>query len=154
MSARQLCEIEMRGVWKMNSETLEHYPWCAGAQNMARPRSQRLIGPKCECRQHREAIEKSKVSFDAWLETEAGNGWLAQFPAFERDQANERCAHGVALNCKDCRIERLEDSEEMAWGIIANAYGGDWTLANKEWREATIRWRDKYFAALEQANEQ
>jgi len=39
---------------------IEHYPWCAHAQNMARPRSQRLIGPKCECAEHRKGIEAAK----------------------------------------------------------------------------------------------
>ncbi len=39
-------------------------------------------------------------------------------------------------------------SEELAWGLIANAYGGDWTLASPEWREAAERWRDNYHASL------
>jgi hypothetical protein len=37
---------------------------------------------------------------------------------------------------------------EMAWGIIANVSGGDWTRQSDEWREAAARWRDQYFAAL------
>lgn len=36
------------------------------------------------------------------------------------------------------------DNEEMAWTIIANAYGGDWSLASEEWRAAATRWRDAY----------
>lgn len=33
---------------------------------------------------------------------------------------------------------------EEAWGIIANAHGGDWSKASAEWREAAERWRDEY----------
>jgi len=28
---------------------------------------------------------------------------------------------------------RLRESEEAAWGIIANAHGGDWNSASKAW---------------------
>ena len=33
---------------------------------------------------------------------------------------------------------------ELAWGLIANAHGGNWDLATKEWRAAAIRWRDRF----------
>lgn len=33
---------------------------------------------------------------------------------------------------------------DLAWGIIANASGGDWDLQSPEWREAAERWRDRY----------
>ena len=33
---------------------------------------------------------------------------------------------------------------ELAWGIIANAYGSDWSLAHADWHGAAIRWRDNY----------
>lgn len=36
------------------------------------------------------------------------------------------------------------DLLEVAWGIIANANGGDWSKATDEWREAAERWRDEY----------
>lgn len=42
----------------------------------------------------------------------------------------------------------LRDLLELAWGIIANSYGGNWDLASLEWREAAIRWRDRYHATL------
>ena len=47
-------------------------------------------------------------------------------------------------------IERLRESEELAWGLIANAYGGDWDLASEAsgWKAAAIRWRDAYHATL------
>lgn len=42
------------------------------------------------------------------------------------------------------RLELLE----LAWGIIANAGGGDWERENKEWQKAAAKWRDDYFAAM------
>lgn len=33
---------------------------------------------------------------------------------------------------------------ELAWGLIANAYGGNWEKASDEWRVAAERWRDEY----------
>ncbi len=36
------------------------------------------------------------------------------------------------------------DLLEWAWGIIANAGGGNWELESPEWREAASRWRDAY----------
>jgi len=50
------------------------------------------------------------------------------------------------------RIEKLELSEELAWGIIANAYGGDWNLASGDWVDAATRWRDKYLDAIAEVN--
>ena len=32
---------------------------------------------------------------------------------------------------------------ELAWGLIANAYGGDWDSAPTDWKEAAERWRDE-----------
>lgn len=31
-----------------------------------------------------------------------------------------------------------------AWGIIANAFYGNWNEASPEWRQAAERWRDEY----------
>lgn len=44
---------------------------------------------------------------------------------------------------------KLLDMTESAWGIIANAYGGEWDKAqNKDWHPAAIRWRDSYHEIL------
>jgi hypothetical protein len=40
------------------------------------------------------------------------------------------------------------DLLELAWGIIANAGGGDWEKESKEWQDAAVRWRDTYFGSL------
>lgn len=37
---------------------------------------------------------------------------------------------------------------ELAWGVIANAHGGDWDKASPEWKEAAENWRDKYVADI------
>lgn len=34
---------------------------------------------------------------------------------------------------------------ELAWGLIANAYGGNWASATDEWRQAAERWRDEHW---------
>jgi hypothetical protein len=41
-------------------------------------------------------------------------------------------------------IEPLLDGIEEAWGILANAHGGNWSEATDEWRAAMDRWRSKY----------
>lgn len=46
------------------------------------------------------------------------------------------------------RVEELDELCETAWGLIANAYGGDWELANTDWQGAAIRWRDRWHKTL------
>lgn len=36
------------------------------------------------------------------------------------------------------------DLLESAWGIIANAGGGNWSTQSEEWQEAAARWRDNW----------
>ena len=45
----------------------------------------------------------------------------------------------------------LRSLAETAWGLIANAHGGDWSQASPEWRQAAERWRDAYGAAVAEA---
>lgn len=42
-----------------------------------------------------------------------------------------------------------DDLMEFAWGIIANAGGGDWTRESADWQEAAARWRTAYFKKLD-----
>lgn len=35
---------------------------------------------------------------------------------------------------------------EFAWGIIANAYAGDWDKATPPWKSAAEDWRDRWAA--------
>jgi uncharacterized small protein (DUF1192 family) len=55
------------------------------------------------------------------------------------DKANDRIA---AL---EAERDRLDDGIEIAFGIIANAGGGDWTQESVQWQEAAARWRDAFY---------
>jgi len=37
------------------------------------------------------------------------------------------------------------DLIEEAWGIIANAGGGNWKKETQTWQKTAARWRTKYF---------
>jgi hypothetical protein len=41
-------------------------------------------------------------------------------------------------------VLRADRENAIAWGIIANAYDGNWSKAPVEWRQAAERWRDEY----------
>jgi hypothetical protein len=45
----------------------------------------------------------------------------------------------------------FREAAEIAWGIIANAHGGDWEKATPEWKAAAERWRDKYLPGINRA---
>lgn len=42
------------------------------------------------------------------------------------------------------------DALEDAWGVIANAHGGEWGLAEPDWVQAAVRFREKWNAILDQ----
>ena len=47
--------------------------------------------------------------------------------------------------------KELLDHLEWGWTIIANSYHGDWdSLAPTDWREAAIKWRDKWYKIVSQ----
>ena len=48
---------------------------------------------------------------------------------------------------QDEKVEKrtVGNALELAWGLIANAYGGDWDSAPEDWRKAAIRWRDEHW---------
>lgn len=48
--------------------------------------------------------------------------------------------------CGICTVNGRDDLLYAAWGIIANAGGGDWDRETFEWIEAARKWRDKYHA--------
>jgi len=41
-------------------------------------------------------------------------------------------------------MSKKDELLEWAWGIIANAHGGDWEKASEDWRGAAEKWRDEY----------
>lgn len=52
-------------------------------------------------------------------------------------------------------MKPMEDAIEMAWGIIANACGGDWdyTGNHKDWKGAAEKWRDECLPLMHSAGE-
>lgn len=38
------------------------------------------------------------------------------------------------------------DLLDLAWGVIANVGGGDWSKESDDWRGAAESWRDAFFA--------
>ena len=50
--------------------------------------------------------------------------------------------------------EDAGDLLEDAWGIIANAYGGNWDMAPVSWRTAAERFRDGYGALMGPTDDQ
>ena len=55
-------------------------------------------------------------------------------------------ANNLTDQSENLTQEQTAELLESAWGIIANAYGGDWDLASPTsgWKEAAERWRDRY----------
>jgi hypothetical protein len=41
------------------------------------------------------------------------------------------------------------DLLEAAWGLIANAGGGDWERESPQWREAAVAWRERWHTWLD-----
>ena len=57
--------------------------------------------------------------------------------------------HARCCTLVECVYDRNKDDLiEYAWGIIANAGGGNWDTQTDEWRKAAERWRDQYHAIL------
>jgi hypothetical protein len=50
---------------------------------------------------------------------------------------------------EEITIPILLDHLEYAWGIIANAGGGDWNNETEEWTEAANRWRHTWHLILD-----
>lgn len=46
------------------------------------------------------------------------------------------------------RVQGYLDLIEDAWGIIANAGGGNWRLETPDWNDAAVGWRGRYHALL------
>lgn len=45
-------------------------------------------------------------------------------------------------------IDHYRTLLELAWGVIANAGGGNWELETTDWNEAAVRWREQYHQTL------
>ncbi len=47
------------------------------------------------------------------------------------------------------KVDEYHGIIEAAWGIIANAGGGDWSKESEDWQWAAKAWRDRYHAMLD-----
>lgn len=61
-----------------------------------------------------------------------------------------------AIAAKVVTPDRWPDANmlEAAWGIIANAFEGDWESAPENWRLAAEQWRDAYHRTLSENGSQ
>jgi hypothetical protein len=73
-----------------------------------------------------------------------------QFAEFRKQWAASHSDVSSRMVLFDSDVERRQIVDSLytqldaAWGIIANAGGGDWKTQTQEWREAAERWRDCY----------
>lgn len=45
-------------------------------------------------------------------------------------------------------LRALRGAMDEAWGIIANAGGGDWLRESEEWQREAAKWRDRRWARM------
>jgi hypothetical protein len=104
--------------------------------------------------QRPEAIDDAATKLDAIFEiVTAGDA-----PALDdleaaalRDPLNMARRYSAIVDMLTGRaapVANADDELEAAWGIIANAGGGDWTTQSAEWRDAATRWRDRVMPGL------
>lgn len=65
-----------------------------------------------------------------------------QFAAFKRQWSGGSTFSPVMHDSVD-HLDQLE----LAWGLIANAGGGDWKT--QEWQDAAVRWRESYHGIID-----
>ena len=108
-----------------------------------------------------EVVERVAALADRTDHSSDEAGWQAQENAAKRADVAlavlqkttgpELTATAIQVLRDFLEAKTVSDSEEMAWGIIANAYGGNWDLAGEEWRTAAEKWRDDYHSRLSKA---
>lgn len=87
---------------------------------------------------------------DAYENTEAllceMQGLRDQLAEVKWDRDNLQDQRDFAM--REIELLRTEYFETLdsAWGLIANAGGGNWDLQTEQWRQAARRWRDKYLS--------
>jgi hypothetical protein len=54
-------------------------------------------------------------------------------------------SRAVLLDSDSVEVRRLNEALDFAWGVIANASGGDWDKEPAEWKQAAERFRDDYY---------
>jgi len=65
-------------------------------------------------------------------------------PDVEWKESKRKMEAQLTDACTQYRLQNvgLREDLELAWGIIANASGGDWSKESQEWQDAANRWRD------------
>lgn len=56
-----------------------------------------------------------------------------------------------AFAARDTAVARLAKAHvalDLAWGLVANAGGGNWDRESLEWKEAAERWRDEFWGEI------
>ena len=94
----------------------------------------------------------------------AFKGVSGEKPSFEaileqlEKQVDPAVNYDAALTQRvEALLEKMSGSclTELAWGLIANAYGGNWDLASEAsgWKAAAEKWRDDYFKTLSKCSD-
>lgn len=104
-----------------------------GSENVYRLALQHVGG------EYRETIPESEVEL---LIPEAAHVSELVDSAVELTGGDYRLESVIDLAKNRQQILDLRNGLEIAWGIIANAYDGDWAKAPESWRSAAVRWRD------------
>lgn len=74
----------------------------------------------------------------------SGKEWVACCPSC--GEAHHRSGPDYPSLFADANL--FVEAVETAWGIIANASGGNWDKESKDWKEAAERWRDQYVGLM------
>jgi hypothetical protein len=66
----------------------------------------------------------------------------------ERAEADLAAAR-MQVRVRDARLDQVQELNYIAWTVIANVSGGDWTKQADGWQEAARKWRDDWHATLD-----
>ncbi len=118
--------------------------------------ARRLIREKDELVGERDSLLAALAVAEADHQSACEHLWLTYKAAMSLTDSDEHIGPQSDKPWEDVerRIEALNDAVGqgdalyMAWTIIANANGGDWSKADPEWVAAAERWRDEFHRLL------
>lgn len=102
------------------------------------PGTLRTLAPLFRAMNRAKAVQEGAASGHSASETRGGDAATAPSASAGRGQRSRETQGMTAAPVA------ADDLLHAAWGVIANAGGGDWEYETKEWREAAERWRDRY----------
>jgi hypothetical protein len=73
---------------------------------------------------------------------------LAEPPAAEKRPADWFGSAWINGQPVSLDPDDADEALELAWWIIANAGGGEWSTQSPEWQEAATKWRDRVMPGL------